>query len=190
MSGTPRVGVDERVVRDGDGELAYHQVRFNQPPLNFSTDGSTIDDLISCDTRSSHGSVFSYRSDRDINNFIREVNGRRFNNHNITYFLPSGTSSVECTAQLSSAQLTRFRSDRRHRIQQTVRVRDYTSHIRSPDPASSDKQHLMAMLAVGDIYPCPELISEILKPEPGVQKSILDLGMPRFQPYFPLFTFS
>jgi len=37
----------------------------------------------------------------------------------------------------------------------------------------------MMMLAVGGIYPCPELISEVLKPEPGVQKSILDLGVAR-----------
>lgn len=38
----------------------------------------------------------------------------------------------------------------------------------------------MAMLAIGGIYPCPELISDILKPEPAVQKSILDLGVFRF----------
>ena len=96
MSGGPAPAPAPAAVREGEGEgwLAYHQVRMNQGPLNPSTDGSTIamDDLISCDTRSSHGSVFSYRSDRDVNNFIREVNGRRFNNHNITYFLPSGTS--------------------------------------------------------------------------------------------------
>jgi len=89
MSGP--AGMDERVVRDAP--LAYHQVRMSQAPLNYSIDGSTTGDLISCDTRSGHASVFSYRSDRDVNNFIREVNGRRFNNHNITYFLPSGTST-------------------------------------------------------------------------------------------------
>lgn len=89
--------------REGASGLAYHQVRMSQGPLNSSSDGSIITaddligcDLISCDTRSrsSHGggSIFSYRSDRDVHNFIREVNGRRFNNHNITYFLPSGAS--------------------------------------------------------------------------------------------------
>lgn len=51
-----------------------------------SGDGTTCD--------SGAESTYSYQSVRDIANFIRELNGRKFNSQNQTYMLPAGQSSL------------------------------------------------------------------------------------------------
>ncbi len=43
-------------------------------------------------------------------------------------------------------------------------------------PTDRDKQHLMLYMAVGGLYVPKDDIRRILAPEPGVEKSILDLG--------------
>jgi hypothetical protein len=70
----------------------YYQPKVDQAPLNLesaSTIGSSLD--MSCDTQTGIAeSVWSYDSSRDIGQYVREVNGRRFNAQNSTYILPSG----------------------------------------------------------------------------------------------------
>jgi len=53
-------------------------------------DGMTLDTASS--SRGPANSVWSFQSMRDIHEFIREVNGRRYNAQNTTYFLPAGES--------------------------------------------------------------------------------------------------
>lgn len=49
---------------------------------------------LSCDASSDAAmSTFSYNSMRDVTQYIREVNGRRHNSQNTTYFLTSGECS-------------------------------------------------------------------------------------------------
>ena len=70
----------------------YYQPKVDQPPLNLES-ASTIGDSVdmSCETRTSVvDSLWSYDSTRDIGQYVREVNGRRFNAQNSTYILPSG----------------------------------------------------------------------------------------------------
>src|SRR5258706_854763 len=73
-------------------QRSYYQPRVDQAPLNLesaSTIGNSVD--MSCDTRTSVvDSHWSYDSTRDIGQYVREVNGRRFNAQNSTYLLPSG----------------------------------------------------------------------------------------------------
>lgn len=45
-------------------------------------------------SKTTTASVWSFESMRDIHEFIREVNGRRYNAQNTTYFLPAGESST------------------------------------------------------------------------------------------------
>jgi hypothetical protein len=41
----------------------------------------------------------------------------------------------------------------------------------------SDKQHIRHCIAFGgELYPRPEMIDFILRPEPGVEKRVLDIG--------------
>ncbi|PVF95011.1 S-adenosyl-L-methionine-dependent methyltransferase [Serendipita vermifera] len=39
-----------------------------------------------------------------------------------------------------------------------------------------DKQHAAHLISLGGLYSCPDLVEEILAPQPGVTKEILDLG--------------
>jgi hypothetical protein len=39
-----------------------------------------------------------------------------------------------------------------------------------------DKQHSAITLALGGLYPAPEVVHAILSPQDGIQKKILDLG--------------
>ena len=74
------------------GQRPYYQPIVDQAPLNLES-ASTIGDStdMSCDTQTGIAeSVLSYASTRDIGQFVREVNGRRFNTQNTTYILPSG----------------------------------------------------------------------------------------------------
>lgn len=88
---------------------------YEQPPLNFSdvasTDASNLGTNhhftvnINRNTRSNQSrtgytlngdqstneSTFSFRSTRDISQFVKEENGRTFNTLNETYWLPTGT---------------------------------------------------------------------------------------------------
>lgn len=72
----------------------YYQPKVDQAPLNLesaSTVGESID--MSCNTQTSiANSVWPLDSSRDIGQYVREVNGRRFNAQNTTYILPSGES--------------------------------------------------------------------------------------------------
>ena len=44
-------------------------------------------------------------------------------------------------------------------------------------PLFSGKQHMLSRIAIGDeLYPHPEMVEIILRPEPGVEKKVLDLG--------------
>lgn len=70
----------------------YYLPKVDQAPLNLES-ASTIGDSIdmSCDMQTGIAdSVWSYDSTRDIGQYVREVNGRRFNAQNSTYILPSG----------------------------------------------------------------------------------------------------
>lgn len=49
-------------------------------------------------------SVWSFESMRDIHEFIREFNGRRYNAQNTTYFLPAGQSLAHSLTRSASAQ--------------------------------------------------------------------------------------
>jgi hypothetical protein len=41
----------------------------------------------------------------------------------------------------------------------------------------SDKQHVYQCVGLrGDLYPRPEMVDFILRPEPGVEKKVLDTG--------------
>jgi hypothetical protein len=42
--------------------------------------------------------------------------------------------------------------------------------------ASRNKQHMAFVLALGGLYPTPQIVNAVLAPEEGVQKRILDLG--------------
>jgi hypothetical protein len=77
----------------------YYQPKVDQGPLNLES-ASTIGDSIdmSCDTRPSIAdSLWSFDSTRDIGQYVREVNGRRFNAQNSTYILPSGQLCLVAT---------------------------------------------------------------------------------------------
>ena len=77
-------------------QRSYYQPRVDQAPLNLES-ASTIGDSVdmSCDTQTSVvDSLWSYDSTRDIGQYVREVNGRRFNAQNSTYILPSGELSL------------------------------------------------------------------------------------------------
>ncbi|PVF95009.1 S-adenosyl-L-methionine-dependent methyltransferase [Serendipita vermifera] len=39
-----------------------------------------------------------------------------------------------------------------------------------------DKQHAAHLIGLGSLYPCPDLVEQILAPQPGITKEILDLG--------------
>jgi len=42
---------------------------------------------------------------------------------------------------------------------------------------SSGKQHIRCCVALGDeLNPHPKMVETILRPEPGVEKTVLDLG--------------
>jgi hypothetical protein len=73
----------------------YHEPRMSQLPMNLARDdpgdGMTVGGA--SNTRSTIDSVVSFDSMRDVHEFIREVNGRRYNAQNTTYFLPAGQSS-------------------------------------------------------------------------------------------------
>jgi hypothetical protein len=44
-------------------------------------------------------------------------------------------------------------------------------------PSHSDKQHIRHCIALGgELYPRPEMVDFILRPETGVEKKILDIG--------------
>jgi hypothetical protein len=66
--------------------------RVSQAPMNLarddSRDGMTLD--TASNSKATTDSVWSFESMRDIHEFIREVNGRRYNAKNTTYFLPAG----------------------------------------------------------------------------------------------------
>ena len=66
----------------------------SQLPMNLvrddTGDGMTID--ATSNSVSTADSVWSFESMRDIHEFIREFNGRRYNAQNSTYFLPAGQS--------------------------------------------------------------------------------------------------
>lgn len=50
-------------------------------------------------------------------------------------------------------------------------------HLRlQPFRPDSDKLHTALHISVGALYPCSQVVREILKPENGVSKEILDLG--------------
>lgn len=36
--------------------------------------------------------------------------------------------------------------------------------------------HTAIRLALGGLYPCPQVVHEVLRPEDGVSKEVLDLG--------------
>jgi len=76
----------------------YNAPRMSQPPMNLARDDSGDDMSIGGDSnsRSTIDSVLSFDSMRDVHEFIREVNGRRYNTQNTTYFLPAGQSEFEC----------------------------------------------------------------------------------------------
>jgi len=75
----------------------YYEPRMFQLPMNFDRDdpgdGMTID--ITSNRGSTSDSIWSFVSERDINEFIREFNGRRYNTQNTTYFLPAGQSESQ-----------------------------------------------------------------------------------------------
>ena len=68
------------------------QPRMSQAPMNLARDdpgdGMTLD--TASIGRATTDSVCSFQSMRDINEFLREVNGRRYNAQNTVYFLPAG----------------------------------------------------------------------------------------------------
>ena len=68
--------------------------RMSQLPMNLARDdpedGMTVD--TASNSRATTDSVWSFESMRDIHEFIREYNGRRYNAQNTTYFLPAGQS--------------------------------------------------------------------------------------------------
>lgn len=88
----------------------YYQPKVDQAPLNLES-ASTIGDStdMSCDTQTGTANSFgSYDSTRDIGQYVREVNGRRFNAQNSTYILPSGPSVVFSRAPSSAHILYPF----------------------------------------------------------------------------------
>jgi len=90
----------------------YYQPKVDQAPLNLES-ASTIGDSIdmSCDTQTGTAdSVWSYDSTRDIGQYVREVNGRRFNAQNSTYILPSGELCPVARRERAHRQTLLFRS--------------------------------------------------------------------------------
>ncbi|PVF94115.1 S-adenosyl-L-methionine-dependent methyltransferase [Serendipita vermifera] len=81
-------------------------------------------------------SLLSYNSTRDIKQFVKEVNGRIFNNLADNYLLPSD----------------------------------------EPEWVRLEKQSVALVIAMGGLYPCPDVIEAILDPADGQSKSILDVG--------------
>ncbi|PVF97655.1 S-adenosyl-L-methionine-dependent methyltransferase [Serendipita vermifera] len=83
------------------------------------------------------GSFYSYHSTRDLSAFVKEIDGRMFNNQSELYMLPSDDTEFQ----------------------------------------RLDKQHYAFVLALGGLYPCPEVVQDILDPTKATgQLSILDLG--------------
>ena len=71
------------------------EARISQPAMNLARDDPS--DRMTLDTASNSkattdDSVWSFESMRDIHEYIREFNGRRYNAQNTTYFLPAGQS--------------------------------------------------------------------------------------------------
>jgi hypothetical protein len=157
--------------------------RISQLPMNLarddSVDGMTLETAST--GRTTTNSVWSYQSMRDIHEFIREVDGRRYNAKNTTYFMPAGQSSRPLFRPSSLPPLP---------LVQTI---SSTVACGSPIPLTSplflflfltpfifslsDKQHISHSVALrGDLYPRPEIVDFILRPEPGVEKKVLDIG--------------
>jgi hypothetical protein len=42
--------------------------------------------------------------------------------------------------------------------------------------SSRDKQHIAISLSLGGLFPAPEVVREILAPQDGIAKRIVDLG--------------
>lgn len=72
----------------------------DQPPLNYGSDDDntlnhgSVDNLLTsarfdCQSCCSSMSLYSYDTERDAAAFIREASGRRYNNRNELYMLPS-----------------------------------------------------------------------------------------------------
>ena len=44
------------------------------------------------------------------------------------------------------------------------------------DPTFSDKQHIRNCFCLDDLFPHAAMVDFILRPEPGVEKKVLDIG--------------
>jgi hypothetical protein len=100
---------------------------------------------------------------------------RIFNNLNDSYFLPSGAShsaTDDIKMCLISIGL------RRAGMGETVRhTTFYYAENRPYSMNHREKQSVALVIAMGGLYPCPEVTEAILNPEDGQTKYILDLGV-------------
>jgi hypothetical protein len=86
----------ERPPSSQDGFNApIFEPRVSQEPMNLARDDPRDDMTLdtASQSRATTDSVWSFESMRDIHEFIREYNGRRYNAQSSTYFLPAGQSS-------------------------------------------------------------------------------------------------
>jgi hypothetical protein len=80
----------------GGANAPILEPRMSQLPMNLvrddPRDNMTLD--TASQSRATTDSVWSFESTRDIHEFIREYNGRRYNAQNSPYFLPAGELSL------------------------------------------------------------------------------------------------
>lgn len=134
-------------------EILARRAILDQRALNYDT---TSSDLSSCSPASlcSSISLYSYNSDMDKATFTREAAGRRYNAwRNSPYLLPS---------------------DQPEFARQSVGF-DFWA-LPQAYPSQSDQQHRMLQLAIGGLYPDPNLVESVLAPQPNERTRILDLG--------------
>ena len=84
--------------------------RVSQLPMNFPQEDASVETASTSSASASTStsatttdSVWSFESTRDIHEFLREVNGRRYNAQNTMYFLPAGQSVFQ---SISSSYIT------------------------------------------------------------------------------------
>lgn len=174
----------------------------DQDPLNLGSQAATTTDASSTSNANTHDdqstsqrrgkrrsfSAYSYRSDLDACQFLRQVDGRvsrsayitskltgwtgcfqLFNSLNDTYFMPSGevfsipfsTTIWDCCPQMTMSGL-----DCMWLCQYGYGV---LTHPRN-------KQHIAFVLAFGGLCPASDVVNAVLASQEGVRKKILDIG--------------
>ena len=165
----------------------------SQAPMNPALD----------DQRDGIGNETNSISSIDTHEFLREVDGRQYNSKNTTYLLPAGKWSRSppsysqlpwvsnlslhafclCTGPLfpDRSLTSSFPSQTKSSMfacgYPNVFKTKYLAYIHHCTLFFSGKHHMRQCISLGDeLYPHPKMVESVLRPEPGVEKKILDIG--------------